>query len=380
MANKNSKTPRDYSKEYNPPGSKEQEERNKRKRDKRKHDKLYGECPEGTELHHTNGIENDEVECVSVSKNRGRKEKSRLKDGEIVIRIKRKDAKVKKLKEGPIFGADDIGVGPSPKQKRSPRNKNLEQAKREFLQALRQTKVGAMDIRDAQEFDKRMMDVLEKAIDNKIKDIAQDYKVFGKKLEEQSGNSNPTVGDFLATWQKQNPSSMQKILGKYAKHIGALVAGAGIGAASGALTGGLGTALGGTAGAAVGAKLGEEAVNRLFSIIAKKSGELAQFMIKMSDSQVPDDQRSGIDLYYDLDDSYEKLLQGMDTPLANAYQKELFKYFNTAFESMEGIDKDEPLENYLEMTANEYLQRWLSSERKSGVGVAVRKTTGTGDR
>ena len=32
MANKNSKTPRDYSKEYNAPGSKEQEERNKRKR------------------------------------------------------------------------------------------------------------------------------------------------------------------------------------------------------------------------------------------------------------------------------------------------------------------------------------------------------------
>jgi hypothetical protein len=27
-----------------------------------------------------------------------------------------------------------------------------------------------------------MMDVLEKAIDNKIKDIAKDYKVFGKKL------------------------------------------------------------------------------------------------------------------------------------------------------------------------------------------------------
>ena len=78
--NKDSKTPRDYSKEYNPPGSKEQEERNKRKRDKRKHDKLYGECPDGEELHHTNGIENDEVECVPVSKNRGRKEKSRLKD------------------------------------------------------------------------------------------------------------------------------------------------------------------------------------------------------------------------------------------------------------------------------------------------------------
>ena len=51
--NKDSKTPRDYSKEYNPPGSKEQEERNKRKRDKRKHDKLHGECPAGEECQGT---------------------------------------------------------------------------------------------------------------------------------------------------------------------------------------------------------------------------------------------------------------------------------------------------------------------------------------
>jgi hypothetical protein len=97
--NKDSKTPRDYSKEYNPPGSKEQEERNKRKRDKRKHDKLYGKCPDGEELHHTNGIENDEVECVPVSKNRGRKEKSRLKDGEIVIKITKKSLQEMVLEE-----------------------------------------------------------------------------------------------------------------------------------------------------------------------------------------------------------------------------------------------------------------------------------------
>tara|TARA_R110000824_G_scaffold229455_1_gene417127 strand:+ start:1037 stop:1759 length:723 start_codon:yes stop_codon:yes gene_type:complete len=85
--NKDSDTPRDYSKEYNKPGSKEQDERNKRKRDKRKHDKEHGECPEETELHHVNGVESDEVECQPVAKNRGRKEKSRIKDGEIVIRI-----------------------------------------------------------------------------------------------------------------------------------------------------------------------------------------------------------------------------------------------------------------------------------------------------
>ena len=88
--NKNSKTPRDYSKEYNAPGSKEQEERNKRKRDKRKHDKIHGECPEGTELHHVDGVEGEDLECEPISKNRGRKEKSRIKDGEVVIHIKRK--------------------------------------------------------------------------------------------------------------------------------------------------------------------------------------------------------------------------------------------------------------------------------------------------
>jgi len=87
--NKDSNTPRDYSKEYNPPGSKEQEERNKRKRDKRKHDKEHGECPEGEELHHAKGLKNDKVECEPISKNRGRKEKSRLKKGETVIRIKK---------------------------------------------------------------------------------------------------------------------------------------------------------------------------------------------------------------------------------------------------------------------------------------------------
>ena len=85
--NKDSNTPRDYSKEYNPPGSKEQEERNKRKRDKRKYDKENGECPSEEELHHVNGIDGDELECEPVSKNRGRKEKSRLKDGEIQIKI-----------------------------------------------------------------------------------------------------------------------------------------------------------------------------------------------------------------------------------------------------------------------------------------------------
>ena len=96
--NKDSNTPRDYSKEYNPPGSKEQEERNKRKRDKRKHDKEFGECPEGEELHHVDGIDGDMLECEPVSTNRGRKEKSRLKKGE----KEKKDTKGEKEKKGEI--------------------------------------------------------------------------------------------------------------------------------------------------------------------------------------------------------------------------------------------------------------------------------------
>ena len=94
--NKDSPTPRDYSKEYNAPGSKEQEDRNKRKRDKREHDKKDGECPEGQELHHVNGLEEEDLQREPLSKNRGRKEKSRLKKGEIVIKI------VKSLEESSI--------------------------------------------------------------------------------------------------------------------------------------------------------------------------------------------------------------------------------------------------------------------------------------
>jgi len=91
--NKNSNTPRDYSQEYNAPGSKEQEERNKRKRDKRKHDKENGECPEGEELHHVDGIEEDELKCEPISKNRGRKGEGARLAKNIKIKIRKNSLK-----------------------------------------------------------------------------------------------------------------------------------------------------------------------------------------------------------------------------------------------------------------------------------------------
>ena len=163
---------RDYSKEYNAPGSKEQEERNKRKRDKRKHDKLYGECPEGTELHHTNGIENDEVECVPISKNRGRKEKSRLK-------------KVDESYGESSFYGGDISAPLKKQAKRQP-GKSLAQLKKELAAALRKEKVGMMNFKDQQEFDERIIDIIDRTIGDAIEAVAKDYTIVGKKkLEEE---------------------------------------------------------------------------------------------------------------------------------------------------------------------------------------------------
>ena len=80
---------RDYSKEHNPSGSPEQEDRNTRKRHQREYIKKHGKCPEGEELHHPEGLESTKVVCEPISTNRGRKEKSRLKKSDNVIKIKK---------------------------------------------------------------------------------------------------------------------------------------------------------------------------------------------------------------------------------------------------------------------------------------------------
>ena len=368
MANKNSKTPRDYSKEYNAPGSKEQEERNKRKRDKRKHDKIYGECPEGTELHHTNGIENDEVECVPVSKNRGRKEKSRKKKGEVVIRIKRKSAEVKKLKEIDSFYGGDIGVGPSPIQKKSPRNKPLDLAKKEFLQALRQTKVGNLSFKDAQEFDKRMMDVLEKAIDNKIKDIAQDYKVFGKKLKEQNQadltNPDLTVAQFVDTFRSRTmKSKLQNLFGgNTAKAVTTL-----IGAAIGSILPVGGTLAGAAAGAAAGVAIDK--------ILDKLRDNLPKALMALQN--MPDDNSEGSAFaYFDLDDETQSLTRGgadKDGPLLKQFQKYLFSKYEERFSNLSDEDLQKSLSSFVEKSASDYLNDFLSNVAKTDKGDAIKR-------
>jgi hypothetical protein len=188
----------------------------------------------------------------------------------------------------------------------------------------------------------------------------------------EAPQADPTVGEFLETWGKQSPKSAKKIFGKLAKVLVGVGTGLATGAAAGTASGGAAAGLGIAAGAASG-KVAEQAVGQLFDWIAGKGGdEMAKFLAMMADQQVPDDQRKGLAIYYDIDDPYEKLLQGMDSELANKYQKALFGYFKEAFEKMGSApDPNAKLSNYLKLTANEYLKRFLFKTSASGVGVRV---------
>jgi len=194
-----------------------------------------------------------------------------------------------------------------------------------------------------------------------------------RRFLAEEENEEPTVGEFLATWQKQNPKSVKKVLGKAAKWMTSLAVGVGAGAIAGAATGGLGA---GVAGAAVTAMTAKK-LDELFGAVADNASELAKFMIQMSENQVEDSQRTGLALYYDLDDEYEALLQGMDSDLANKYQEHLYAYFTEKFGDMKTEDDQTvPLKKYIEYTANDYLKLFLKDAGKSEVGVDVQVSSG----
>jgi len=187
-------------------------------------------------------------------------------------------------------------------------------------------------------------------------------------LNEQS--REPTVGEFMATFGNQSPTAASKILGKVAKFALSAAVGAGAGALAGAATGGAGAALGATAAGATNAML-----SKLFEKVAERSGEMAKFMIAMSENQVDDGERTGLALYYDLDDEYENLIQGMDSDLANKFQQSYYDYLKQSFSNMRDADPGEPLKDYIDRTANQHLQMYLNDKDDSGVGVAVTKSS-----
>ena len=219
------------------------------------------------------------------------------------------------MKEVSSFYGGDPDL-PVSKQKKNPRDKNLDQAKREFLQALRQTKVGNLSFKDAQEFDKRMMDVLEKAIDNKIKDIAQDYKVFGKKLEEQEQSPLNTVGDLR--------KALSKAIG--AKRMGK------------------------AKDAAI-----DIAIGAIFDLVPGAGTAKSVFDIAKSIYSLPDDKKTNTALdYLNVDDDVSKIV---DDGIENAFLKVLAN-------ELKKFKDDVPLQN-LNMTKmlNNYIMRQYNKRK-----------------
>ncbi len=192
-----------------------------------------------------------------------------------------------------------------------------------------------------------------------------------RKFLIEAETEGPTVAQFLETFGTSHPKAASKILGQAARWLVAGAVGATVGAGASALAGPAGFVAGAYAGKVADEKITEWMMKR----VSSKSKEFAQFMVDMSENQVPDDQRTGLALYYDLDDEYEALLQGMDSELANAYQKSLFDYFDESLGKMMSIEDPTkvPLSKHIDQTANEYLKTFLLDKQKSNVGVAVAK-------
>ena len=212
-----------------------------------------------------------------------------------------------------------------------------------------------------------------------MKLIMENWREYLNEDKGEGSTVGPTVGEFFEIWGKNNPKSMTNIFGKASKYLvglgsehGSAVAGTAVGATVLAATApvlGPGSAVAATAAGVLTGK----AIDKLFDLVASKSNELAKFMVQMAQQQVPDEERTGIALYYDLDDEYEALLQGTNTGLAKEWQKNLFEYFKDEFSKMKEAEADEPLSDYIEKTANQHLQAFLADKTISGVGVTVQK-------
>jgi len=188
--------------------------------------------------------------------------------------------------------------------------------------------------------------------------------------------AQPTVAEFLTVFAKQNPKSFQNVLKLGARQVASIAGGILIGGAASALVGGAtgGVGLAGTGAAvAAGTKVSEELLNRIFGRVAEKSGEIANFMVQMSRRQVDDDERAGIDMYYDIDDEYENLIGGIDSELGGRFTTELFDTYKNAFANIDDEDADKPLSQFLTKTANGYFQEFMRNKPKSGVGAHIQK-------
>ena len=165
---------------------------------------------------------------------------------------------------------------------------------------------------------------------------------WDKYLVEQSPTPEVTVGEFVEAFKKYNPGVLKKVLGN---KLFQRVLGIGAGLAAGAAaTAAIPAVAAGTV-AAAGAVAFGVTVEQVFGKIADMAPQLGDWVEEMSRRQVDDDSRAGLDLYYDIDDSYEKLIGGMDSPVGKDFSELLKSEYQTAFEQFRVLQKaisDEP--------------------------------------
>ena len=197
--------------------------------------------------------------------------------------------------------------------------------------------------------------------------IMEDWRKF---LNEDSAPSAPTVAHFLAIMAKhkgQPLGNATKILVKWSASLGV---GIGIGALATWLTGGAGVAHGAAAGTAASA-VTADGIQRLYNKIENESGNIAKKLVKMAG--MPDGQRGPLDHYFDLDDEYENLLQGMNSELGKKFNKKLYDHWSEVFNDIP--DPSVPLDQFLTTNANILFRKFLKKRNQSGVGVRVGKTS-----
>ena len=137
-----------------------------------------------------------------------------------------------------------------------------------------------------------------------------------------------TVGQFIEAFAKYMPGPAQKILGS---KLFKLALGGGLALVGGVASGPAGAKLGLVGGTIVGA---------LFQKLADAAAPMGRIMATIARKQVPDNQRAGLDNYYDIDDSYENLIGGMRSPVGEDFAKEIQMEYTAAFTKFKDLEQE----------------------------------------
>ena len=176
----------------------------------------------------------------------------------------------------------------------------------------------------------------------------------------------PTVGDFLALYGKVKPTLFKKLLGKSANFLIKMGSAALGGAVGASVSGGLGA----VAGAGVATKLTGNVVDKITDKISSASETFAKDLLQRLST--PDGDRGPMDKFFDLDDEYQALVQGMDSELGKRLQKQLFAYYSRKIQKLASTDSPEdlqqPLSSFLNHTANDFFRTFIFKRRMSGIG------------